>query len=84
VHAREPVVRERDHAERIGVAQFALRGEGKLRQIAQFPAIVRPHAGGVELGAIAGHVLVCVAQGLPQALELQRSDFVARGDLDRV
>ncbi len=54
VDARDPVVRHGDHAERIGVAQIGLGGEGELRQILERAAVLGVDARGVELGAGSG------------------------------
>ena len=75
--ARDPRVRHRHHAERIGVAQVGLGRKGEPGEIAQAAAVDRIDAGGVPLGAVGGNVVVGVAQGLLEAAELESFDFVA-------
>lgn len=84
VDARDPVLRHREHAERIVIAQIGLGRERKPRQIGKRSQVRRMHARRVELGPVGGHVLVRVRQAVFQAFKLQRLDGVAAGGLDRI
>jgi hypothetical protein len=76
--------RHGEHAKGIGAAQVGLGGEGELAQVGQARAVLGPHAGGVELGAVHRRVVAGVAQRRPQPLELQRAQFVDARLLDRL
>ena len=54
--------RHGEQAERIGLAQMRLLGEGKLREVRQVLQIVRMDARLLEAAAVEGHVLIGVAQ----------------------
>ena len=82
--AAELLARHGEHAERIGVAQVLLHGEGKLREVGERLQVVRMHAVVVEPLPVEGRVLVGVADRPLHPLELQPGDLVARGVLDGV
>ena len=79
------LARHREHAERDSRrAGRALLVNGNLRQVGERAAVVRMHAGRIELGAVDGRVGVRVRQRGAQALELQRAQFVDAGLFDRL
>ncbi|MNL20423.1 hypothetical protein D3C87_1416710 [compost metagenome] len=80
--ARDLVLRHGEHAERVVIAQVLLGGERKARQICQRLDLVRMHAGGVELAAIDRRMVVGMAQGPFQAIELQGLEVLPAGGLD--
>lgn len=82
--AAEPLARDGEHAEGIGIAQVLLHGEGEFGEIGEGHEIVRMDAVIVETLAIEGRILVGVTDGPFHPLELKRRDFVAGGVFDRV
>ena len=84
VDARDLVLGHGEHAERVVVAQVALRGEGEPGEVGQLAAVVGMHAGRVERAPVVGDVVVGVAQRPPQPLQLQGPQLVERGALDRI
>ena len=84
VDAAELLARDGEHAERVGVAQVCLGGEGELREIGELLQVVRVDAVVVEALPVEGRVLVGVAERPFHAVELERRDLVAGGCLDRV
>ena len=84
VHAHHLLARHGEHAERIGVAQVLLGGEGELRQVGEGFQVVRLYAGLVELAPVVGDVVVGMLERPAQAGQLQGGDFVAAGVLDGV
>ena len=82
MNAHDLFARHGEHAERVIVAQVLLHGEGEFGEIGQVLQIVRVDAGLVEGFRIERHVLISVANRPLHAFQLQRGDFVARGNLD--
>lgn len=74
----------REHAERIGVAQILLGGEGKSGQVGELFKVAGLDVGGIEFSADVLDVLVRMTQAPAQALGLQGDDFVAAGGFDGV
>ena len=84
VDPRHLLARHGEHAERIAAPQIVLARGRKLREVGWRAQVVGMHAGAVERAAVVGDVVIGVAQGPAQPLQLQRCDLVARCDLDRV
>ena len=84
VDAQQLLARHRHHPERIILAQLALGRERKFAQVVERLQVVGMHAGGVESLLVVRDVFVDMRQRPFQALELQRRNLVARGDLDRI
>jgi hypothetical protein len=82
--AHDALHRHREEAERVGLAQVRLGGEGKFRQVIERTAIVRLDARCVELPAVGRHVLVGVGERPAQPLQLQVLQLFARCLLDRL
>jgi len=71
------VLRHREHAERVLLAQVLLGGEGEVAQVAQFAQVGGVDACFVELALVQGDPVVGVGHGVLQPLELQGLEFVA-------
>ncbi len=84
MQAHDLLARHRKQAEVVIVAQVVLVGERELGEVGERFQVVGMHAGGVEPLLVHRHVVIGMAQRPFQAVELQRLDLVARGDLDRV
>ena len=78
VDADDLLARDREHPERIVVAQVLLGRERKLREVRERLQVARMHAGGVELAPVVRHVVVRVRERPAQALELQRLELARR------
>ncbi|MOA11113.1 hypothetical protein D3C78_1310370 [compost metagenome] len=70
--------------ERVVVAQILFGGVGETRQIAQLLKIVGMHARLIELALIHWHIVIGVVQRPFQTLQLQRFNFITRGELNGV
>ena len=70
--------RDRQHAERIGVAQIGLRREGEAGEILQLPEIVGMDACRLAFGAIGRLPFVGLAQRVAQPPELEGTKFIER------
>jgi hypothetical protein len=79
---RTTCARDREHVERVVVAQVLLARKREFRQVGQRLQVVRMHAGGVERGAVMRHVVVGVLERPLQALQLQGLQLVLAGGFD--
>src|SRR5690606_12571061 len=66
----------REHAERVVLAQVLFGGERELGEVGRLAAVVGVHAGRVELRAVEGNVVVGVPEGPAQAFELKGAQLV--------
>jgi hypothetical protein len=83
VHPHHLLARDGEHREGVTLAQIVLGREGKFFQVVEGLQIVGMHPVRLELVPVMRDMLVSVSQGPAQALNLQRSDLVATGGLDR-
>src|SRR6185436_11954742 len=84
MYAHDLLARHGEHAERIVRAQVVLHRERKLCQILERAQILGMDAGGAEAFSIVSDVVVCVPYGPLQALQLQSTQLVDAGLLDRL
>ena len=84
MHTYDLLARDREKPEGVVVAQVALVGEGELGEVRQRVKIVGMHPRLVEPLPIHRHVVIGMTQRPFQPPQLQRANFVDRGDLDRV
>ena len=83
VQPPQPLLRHREHAERVVVAQVVLAGGGELLQVGELAAVAGVHAGRVERLPVEGHVSVGVPQRPPQPLQLAGLQLVPAQPLVR-
>ncbi|MNT54166.1 hypothetical protein D3C71_1822120 [compost metagenome] len=76
--------RHGEGVERVVVAQILLGGIGEASQIAQLFEIVGMDARLIELASVHRHIVVGVVQRPFEALQLQRLNLIARGELNGV
>ncbi len=78
---REPVARDREHPERIRVAEVVLARERKAAQVVERADVTGGDAG--EPLPVERNVLLHAADERAQALELERPKLLARQALER-
>jgi hypothetical protein len=76
--------RHSEHAEGIIGAQVGFQREGKAADVGEAAQIVGVDPCRFEGGGIVRHIMVSMRQRPFQAGQLQRLNFIARGDFDRV
>src|SRR5262249_49373941 len=84
VNTRDLLAWHREQAERIVLAQVVLGREWEFSEIVQRLEIGGADACGVKLPTIGRHLIVPCAQRVLKAFDLQRSNLIARGGLDRL
>jgi hypothetical protein len=84
VDARDALARHREETIGIVVAQVALHGERKAREVGELLQVVGMDAFRFERPAVVGDVVVRVANAPAQPLELQRAQLVGARALDRL